>query len=73
MGYLQSCSRIGTTVSFNNQVFNKMLEEKVRCDLHKNDTCLFEQIFEATPHEIAALPAISQTIQVRRTRHAGLG
>ena len=46
--------------------------EKTRRKLHKNAACCSRQILEAASHKTAAvrvLSLISQTIQVRRTKH----
>ena len=51
---------------------NKTAGEEARRQLHKNATCNLKQVLAATPQLYGHLPPITKTIQVRRTRHAGL-
>ena len=55
--------------------FNEMLGVKARWELHKDTVCCFKQILEVAHLQncsyTATFPPISQTIQIRQTRHAG--
>ena len=53
---------------------NKTAGEEARRQLHKNATCILEQVLAATPHKTPTVwptALITKTIQVRRTRHVG--
>ena len=70
MEILQRCSHIGCTT----WTLTKHLGKKTRWVLYKDAACYFEQILEAVPHKqqlYGHLNPISQTIQVRWTRHVG--
>ena len=60
-------------VKLYHQDFNKVIREKARWELYKVAVCCFEQILDAIPYKTAAEQQlnISQTIQVRGTRHVG--
>ena len=46
---------VNTTVWMHHMDVYKLLGEKARWELHKNSTCYFEQIPQATPHKIATI------------------
>ena len=53
---------------------NKTAGEEARRQLHKNATCNLEQVLAATPHKTPTVrppTPYHETIQVRRTTHAG--
>ena len=75
IGIFPSCSCDSTIVWLDHLDFNEIFGEKARWELHKDAVCCFEQILEAALQKTAAIwpltSPISQTIQVRWTRHAG--
>ena len=74
IGSFPICGRVTSIVWMHYMDANETQSEKVRWELNKNTTYGFEQILEATPpiqqQLYSHLPTISQTIQVRQTRHA---
>ena len=59
MGILPSYSHVGSTVQLHHMDFSKMLEEKARWELHKDDACYSEQILETAPNKTAERPLTS--------------
>ena len=71
--FLPRCDCVNI-VWINHMKTNKTYGKRTRWELHKNATCCFQQILEATPHKTAAVQPFNsyfKTIQVRWTSHAG--
>ena len=69
--FLSTCSCVNTTVWIHYLYANEMNGEKARWELHKNATCWFKQVLEATPNKIAAVQplAFHLTKQDERARY----
>ena len=65
-----NCNHISTCVWLIHLDLSKKLEEKGRCQLHKDAACCFKQILKAEPCKIAAVHPLASH-QVRQTRYAG--
>ena len=75
MQFLQNSGRIDTAIWMHYLDANKTAGAKARRQLHKNAASNIEQVLEAIPHKAPTIRPptshLSQTIQVRRNRHAG--
>ena len=60
---LPSCSCVNITIRMPHMDANKMREEKVRLEHHKNSMSYFKQILEAIPHKTAVVQPLTSHLK----------